>query len=53
MKKLSLYVFLVLMFCVNAIAVSKDRDAKLNQFFELLQKDNDALYGGQLLCCEN
>ena len=42
MKKLSLYVFLVLMFCVNAIAVSKDRDAKLNQLFELLQKKNNA-----------
>ena len=42
MKKLSLYVFLVLMFCVNAIAVTKDRDAKLNQLFELLQKNNNA-----------
>ena len=41
MKKLSLYVFVVLMFCVNAIAVTKDRDAKLNQLFELLQKNNN------------
>jgi len=42
MKKLPLYVFLVLMFCENAIAVAKDRDAKLNQLFELLQKNDNA-----------
>ena len=29
------------MFCVNAIAVTKDRDAKLNQLFEVLQKNNN------------
>ena len=41
MKKLSLYVFLVLLFCGNAIADSKDRDDKLNQLFEQLKKSNN------------
>ena len=34
--------FLVLMFCGNTIAVSKDRDVKLNQLFEQLKKSNNA-----------
>ena len=42
MKKLSLYIFLVLLFCGNAIAGSKDRDIKLNQLFEQLRKSNNA-----------
>jgi len=37
MKKLSLYVFLVLLFCGNTISDSKDRDVKLNQLFEQLK----------------
>ena len=41
MKKLSLYVFLVLLFCGNTIADSKDRDVKLNQLFEQLKKSNN------------
>ena len=41
MKKLSLYVFLVLLFCGNTIADSKDRNAKLNQLFEQLTKNNN------------
>ena len=40
MKKLSLYVFLVLLFCGNTIADSKNRDVKLNQLFEQLKKSN-------------
>ena len=40
MKKLSLYVFLVLLFCGNTIADSKNNDAKLNQLFEQLKKSN-------------
>ena len=42
MKKLSLYVFLVLLFCGNTIADSKNRDVKLNQLFEQLKKSNKA-----------
>ena len=42
MKKLSLYIFLVLLFCGNTIAGSKDRDIKLNQLFEQLKKSNNA-----------
>jgi len=42
MKKLSLYVFLVLLFCGNTISDSKDRDVKLNQLFEQLKKINNA-----------
>ena len=42
MKKLFLYVFLVLLFCGNTIADSKDRDVKLNQLFEQLKKSNNA-----------
>ena len=38
MKKLSLYVFLVLMLCGNIIADSKDKDIELNQLFEQLKK---------------
>ena len=41
MKKLSLYVFLVLMFCGNVLAESKDRDIRLNQLFEQLKKSNN------------
>ena len=41
MKKLSLYVFLVLMFCGNVFAESKDRDVRLNQLFEQLKKTNN------------
>ena len=41
MKKLSLYVFLILLFCGNTIADSKDRDVKLNQLFEQLKKNNN------------
>ena len=41
MKKLSLYVFLVLLFCGNTIADSKDRDVKLNQLFKQLKKSNN------------
>ena len=40
MKKLSLYVFLVLMFCGNVFAESKDRNVRLNQLFEQLKKSN-------------
>ena len=42
MKKLSLYVFLVLMFYGNVLAESKDRDIRLNQLFEQLKKSNNA-----------
>ena len=42
MKKLSLYIFLVLLFFGNTIAGSKDRDIKLNQLFEQLKKSNNA-----------
>ena len=42
MKKLSLYIFLVLLFFGNTIADSKDRDIKLNQLFEQLKKSNNA-----------
>ena len=41
MKKLFLYVFLVLLFCINTIADSKNNDAKLNQLFEQLKKSNN------------
>jgi len=37
MKKLSLYVFLVLLFCGNTIADSKDRDVRLDQLFKQLK----------------
>ena len=40
MKKLSLYVFLVLLFCENTVADSKDRNTRLNQLFEQLKKSN-------------
>ena len=42
MKKLSLYVFLVLMFCGSILAESKDRDIRLNQLFVQLKKSNNA-----------
>ena len=42
MKKLYLYVFLVLMFCGNVVGESKDRDVRLNQLFEQLKKSNNA-----------
>ena len=41
MKKLSLYVFLVLLFCENTVADSKDRNTKLNQLFEQLRKSSN------------
>ena len=41
MKKLSLYVFLVLIFYGNVFAESKDRDTKLSQLFEQLKKSNN------------
>jgi len=41
MTKLSLYVFMILLFCGNAIADSEDRDVKLNQLFEQLKKSNN------------
>ena len=41
-KKLSLYIFLVLLFCGNAIAETKDRDVKLNRLFDQLKKSNNA-----------
>ena len=42
MKKLFLYIFLVLLFCGNTIADSKNRDVKLNQLFEQL-KNSEAI----------
>ena len=42
MKKIPLCVFLVLLFFGNTIADSKDRDVKLNQLFEQLQKSDNA-----------
>ena len=41
MKKLSLYFFLVLLFCGNVIANSENRNIKLNQLFEELKKSNN------------
>ena len=41
MKKLSLYFFLVLLFCGNVIANSENRNIKLNQLFEELKKGNN------------
>ena len=42
MKKLSLYVFLFLLFFGHTIADSKDTYVKLNQLFEQLQKSDNA-----------
>ena len=42
MKKISLYVVLILLFCGNTIAVSKDRNVRLNQLFKQLKKVNNA-----------
>ena len=42
MKKLFLYAFLILLFCGNTIADTKDRDVKLNQLFEQLKQSNNA-----------
>ena len=41
MKKLFLYVFLVLLFCGNIVADSTERDVKLNELFEQLKKSNN------------
>ena len=41
MKKLSLYVFLILLFCENVVADSTERDVKLNELFEQLKKSNN------------
>ena len=41
MKKLSLYLFLVLLSYGNAIADSKDRNVKLNQLFGQLKKSSE------------
>ena len=41
MKKLSLYVFLILILCGNILADSKDKDVELNQLFEQLKKSDD------------
>ena len=41
MKKLSLYFFLVLLFCGNVIANSEDKNIKLNQLFKELKKSNN------------
>ena len=41
MKKLSLYVFLILMLGGNILADSKDKDVELNQLFEQLKKSDD------------
>ena len=42
MKKLSLYLFLVLLFCGNVIANSEDKNIKLNQLFKELKKSNNS-----------
>ena len=42
MKKLSLYIFLVLLFCGNVIAETKGRDVKLNRLFDQLKKSNNS-----------
>ena len=42
MKKLSLYLFLVLIFCGNVLAESENKDIRLNQLFEQLKKSNNA-----------
>ena len=39
--KLSLNIFLILLFCGNAIAGSKGKDVRLNQLFDQLKKSND------------
>ena len=41
MKKISLYVFLVLLFFGNVFVKSSERDDKLNQLFYQLKKSND------------
>ena len=41
-KKLSLCIFLFLLFCGSAIADFSDRDVKLNQLFKQLKKSNNA-----------
>ena len=48
MKKLSLYVFLVLLFCGNTISDSKDRDVKLNQLFKQLKKSNNVFVAQEI-----
>ena len=42
MKKLSLYVFTVLLFFGSVFAQSTERDDKLNQLFDQLKKSNDS-----------
>jgi len=42
MKKLSTYLFFVLLFCEIAIAASKDGNAKLDQLFNQLKESNNA-----------
>ena len=42
MKKISLYVFMVLLFCGNAITDTNERDVKLDHLFEQLKKINNA-----------
>jgi len=41
-KKLSLYVFLVLLYCGNVIADFSDKDLNLNQLFKQLKESNNA-----------
>ena len=41
MKKLLGILILGLLFCVNVLAETKDRDLKLNQLFEQLKKSNN------------
>jgi len=48
MKKLSLYVFLVLLFYGNVIAEYKDRNFKLSQLFEQLKKSNNDFMAFQI-----
>ena len=42
MKKLLLFVFLILFLCGNANAESRDRDVELNQLFYQLKKSKNA-----------
>ena len=42
MKKLTLYIFLILLFFDNAIGESTERNEKLNRLFDQLKRSNDA-----------
>ena len=42
MKKLTLYIFLILLFFNNAIGESTERNEKLNRLFDQLKRSNDA-----------